>query len=163
MWVTFIILSSESGITGWRQRVGLASVVSPEHCSKSTTWSVTSVAAAAENLNVMFLLWLKLSATHILLPQQSNLNVIERKFKRQILKPDPIILVRNTTNLLLNELAHFHFNVETLLASNPLQEIHSNYHQTPPSHPALNRRQKSHGGNTRITEKKYSCSKVRER
>ena len=63
-------------------------------------------------------------------------------------------------NLLLNELAHFHFNVETLLASNPLQEIHSNYHQTPP---ALNRRQKSHGGNTRITEKKYSCSKVRER
>ena len=92
MWVTFIILSSESGITGWTQRVGLASVVSPEHCSKSTTWSVTSVAAAAENLNVMFLLWLKLSATHILLPQQSNLNVIERKFKRQILKPDPIIL-----------------------------------------------------------------------
>ena len=33
-----------------------------------------------------------LSATHILLPQQPNLNVIERKFKRQILKPDPIIL-----------------------------------------------------------------------
>ena len=28
----------------------------------------------------------------ILLPQQPNLNVIERKFKRQILKPDPIIL-----------------------------------------------------------------------
>ena len=41
----------------------------------------------------MFLLWLKLSATHILLPQQPNLNVIERKFKRQILMPDPIILV----------------------------------------------------------------------
>ncbi len=40
----------------------------------------------------MFLLWLKLSATHILLPQQPNLNVIERKFKRQILMPDPIIL-----------------------------------------------------------------------
>ena len=58
----------------------------------STTWSVTSVAAAAANLNVMFLLWLKLSATHILLPQQPNLNVIERKFKRQILMPDPIIL-----------------------------------------------------------------------
>ena len=58
----------------------------------STTWSVTSVAAADANLNVMFLLWLKLSATHILLPQQPNLNVIERKFKRQILKPDPIIL-----------------------------------------------------------------------
>ena len=36
---------------------------------------------------------LKLSATYILLPQQPNLNVIERKFKRQILKPDPIILV----------------------------------------------------------------------
>ena len=33
-----------------------------------------------------------LSATHILLPQQPNLNIIERKFKRQILKPDPIIL-----------------------------------------------------------------------
>ena len=33
-----------------------------------------------------------MSATHILLPQQPNLNVIERKFKRQILKPDPIIL-----------------------------------------------------------------------
>ena len=40
----------------------------------------------------MFLLWLKLSATHILLPQQPNLNVVDRKFKRQILKPDPIIL-----------------------------------------------------------------------
>ena len=57
-----------------------------------TTWSVTRVAAAAANFNVMFLLWFKLSATHILLPQQPNLNVIERKFKRQILKPDPIIL-----------------------------------------------------------------------
>ena len=44
------------------------------------------------NLNVMFLLWLKLSATHILLPQQFYLNVIERKYKRQILLPDPIIL-----------------------------------------------------------------------
>ena len=33
-----------------------------------------------------------MSATHILLPQQPNLNVIERKFKRQILMPDPIIL-----------------------------------------------------------------------
>ena len=66
----------------------------------STTWSVTSVAAAAANLNVMFLLWLKLSATHILLPQQPNLNVIERKFKRQILKPDPIILgVNSVLNL----------------------------------------------------------------
>ena len=65
-------------------------VVSAEHCN--TTWSVTSVAAADTNLNVMFLLWLKLSATYILLPQQPNLNVIERKFKRQILKPDPIIL-----------------------------------------------------------------------
>ena len=57
--------------------------------------SVTSVAAAAANFNVMFvlwLLWLKLSATHILLPQQLNLNVIERKFRRQILMPDPIIL-----------------------------------------------------------------------
>ena len=40
----------------------------------------------------MFLLWLKLSATYILLPQQPNLNIIERKFKRQILMPDPIIL-----------------------------------------------------------------------
>ena len=40
----------------------------------------------------MFLLWLKLSATHILLPQQTYLNVIERKYKRQILMPDPIIL-----------------------------------------------------------------------
>ena len=47
--------------------------------------SVTSVAATAANFNVMFLLWLKL-------PQQPNLNVIERKFKRQILMPDPIIL-----------------------------------------------------------------------
>ena len=63
----------------------------------STTWSVTSVAAAAANLNVMFLLWLKLSATYILLPQQPNLNVIERKFKRQILKPDPIILALSST------------------------------------------------------------------
>ena len=27
-----------------------------------------------------------------MLPQQPNLNIIERKFKRQILKPDPIIL-----------------------------------------------------------------------
>ena len=43
----------------------------------------------------MFLLWLKLSATHILLPQQPYLNVIERKYKRQILKPDPIILDLN--------------------------------------------------------------------
>ena len=32
------------------------------------------------------------SATYIMLPQQPNLNIIERKFKRQILKPDPIIL-----------------------------------------------------------------------
>ena len=40
----------------------------------------------------MFLLLLKLSATYILLPQQPNLNEIERKFKRQIFKPDPIIL-----------------------------------------------------------------------
>ena len=55
-----------------------------------------SVAAAAANFNVMFLLWLKLSATHILLPQQPNLNVIERKFKRQILMPDPIIIAKNT-------------------------------------------------------------------
>ena len=31
-------------------------------------------------------------ATYIMLPQQPNLNIIERKFKRQILKPDPIIL-----------------------------------------------------------------------
>ena len=62
----------------------------------STTWSVTSVAAADANLNVMFLLWLKLSATHILLPQQPNLNVIERKFKRKILMPDPIILATDT-------------------------------------------------------------------
>ena len=67
------------------------------------------------------------------------------------------------TNFHLNELKSNNINVETLLASNPLQEIHSNYHQTPPSHTALNRRQKSHGGNSRITEKKYSCSKVRER
>ena len=43
----------------------------------------------------MFLLWLKLSATYILLPQQPNLNVIERKFKRQILMPDPVILAEN--------------------------------------------------------------------
>ena len=43
----------------------------------------------------MFLLWLKLSATHILLPQQTYLNVIERKYKRQILMPDPIILGKN--------------------------------------------------------------------
>ena len=34
-----------------------------------------------------------------MLPQQPNLNVIERKFKRQILKPDPIILEENS-NLL---------------------------------------------------------------
>ena len=62
-------------------------------CSGLIKYSTqTSVAAAAANLNVMFLLWLKLSATHILLPQQSNLSVIERKFKCQILKPDPIIL-----------------------------------------------------------------------
>ena len=40
----------------------------------------------------MFLLSLKLSATHILLPQQPYLNVIERKYKRQVLLPDPIIL-----------------------------------------------------------------------
>ena len=33
-----------------------------------------------------------MSATHILLPQQLYLNVIERKYKRQILMPDPIIL-----------------------------------------------------------------------
>ena len=33
-----------------------------------------------------------ITSTYILLPQQPNLNVIERKFKRQILKPDPIIL-----------------------------------------------------------------------
>ena len=33
-----------------------------------------------------------MSATHILLPQQTFLNVIERKYKRQILLPDPIIL-----------------------------------------------------------------------
>ena len=32
------------------------------------------------------------AATHILLPQQTYLNVIERKYKRQILMPDPIIL-----------------------------------------------------------------------
>ena len=32
------------------------------------------------------------SATYIMLPQQPNLNIIERKFKRQILKPNPIIL-----------------------------------------------------------------------
>ena len=43
----------------------------------------------------MFLLWLKLSATRILLPQQRNLNVIERKYKRQIFLPDPIILDSN--------------------------------------------------------------------
>ena len=55
-----------------------------------------SVAGAASNLNVMFLFWLKLSATHILLPQQPYLNVIERKYKRQILMPDPIILVLNS-------------------------------------------------------------------
>ena len=30
---------------------------------------------------------------YILLSQQPNLNVIERKFKRKILMPDPIILV----------------------------------------------------------------------
>ena len=35
----------------------------------------------------------------MLLPQQPNLNVIERKFKRQILKPDPIILARDTERL----------------------------------------------------------------
>ena len=51
------------------------------------------------NLNVMFLLWLKLSATHILLPQQTFLNVIERKYKRQILLPDPIILDNNPHNI----------------------------------------------------------------
>ena len=45
----------------------------------------------------MFLLWLKLSAAHILLPQQTYLNVIERKYKRQILLPDPIILADNTS------------------------------------------------------------------
>ena len=47
----------------------------------------------------MFLLWLKLSATHILLPQQPNLNVIERKFKRQILMPDPIILAEHPVSI----------------------------------------------------------------
>ena len=62
-------------------------------------WSVTSVAAAAANFNVMFLLWLKLSATHILLPQQPNLNVIERKFKRQIFMPDSIILDHYTLHV----------------------------------------------------------------
>ena len=36
-----------------------------------------------------------LSATHILLPQQLYLNVIERKYKRQIFMPDPIILACN--------------------------------------------------------------------
>ena len=51
-----------------------------------------SVAGAASNLNVMFLFCLKLSATHILLPQQTYLNVIERKYQRQIFLPDPIIL-----------------------------------------------------------------------
>ena len=50
----------------------------------------------------MFLLWLKLSATHILLPQQPNLNVIERKFKRQILMPDPIILASDTNFMSIN-------------------------------------------------------------
>ena len=57
------------------------------------------------NLNVMFLLWLKLSATHILLPQQTFLNVIERKYKRQILLPDPIIL--DTKSLLLRQCATY--------------------------------------------------------
>ena len=32
------------------------------------------------------------SATYIMLPQQPNLNIIERKYKRQIFPPDPIIL-----------------------------------------------------------------------
>ena len=49
----------------------------------------------------MFLLWLKLSATHILLPQQTYLNVIERKYKRQILMPDPIILAYTFGTLFL--------------------------------------------------------------
>ena len=48
----------------------------------------------------MFLLWLKLSATHILLPQQTYLNVIERKYKRQILMPDPIILDLNNVDMI---------------------------------------------------------------
>ena len=34
-----------------------------------------------------------------MLPQQPNLNVIERKFKRQILMPDPIILDRITFHI----------------------------------------------------------------
>ena len=51
----------------------------------------------------MFLLWLKLSATYILLPQQPNLNIIERKFKRQILKPDPIILAWTSSFSLLQD------------------------------------------------------------
>jgi len=56
-----------------------------------------------QNLNVMFLLWLKLSATYILLPLPP-LNVIERKFKRQILKPDPIILANISIKYLLSML-----------------------------------------------------------
>ena len=56
-----------------------------------------------QNLNVMFLLWLKLSATYILLPLPP-LNVIERKFKRQILRPDPIILANISIKYLLSML-----------------------------------------------------------
>ena len=76
------------------------------------TWSVISVAAAAANLNVMFLLLLKLSATHILLPQQPNLNVIERKFKRQILKPDPIILVFSSNDILYNDISSYEMSIK---------------------------------------------------
>ena len=50
------LFNNLSGITGWTQRVGLASVVSAEHCSTtSTTWSVTNVAAAAHEPTPMFL------------------------------------------------------------------------------------------------------------
>ena len=38
-----------------------------------------------------------MAATHILLPQQPYLNVIERKYNRQILEPDPIILAPTPT------------------------------------------------------------------
>ena len=63
----------------------------------------------------MFLLWSKLSATHILLPQQPNLNVIERKFKRQIFKPDPIIMfvfVFSSNDILYNDISSYKMSLK---------------------------------------------------
>ena len=55
---------------------------------------------------------LKLSATYILLPQQPNLNIIERKFKSQILKPDPIILVFSSNDILYNDISSYKMSIK---------------------------------------------------